>query len=91
MGAIATPFEAVAANTPDNQSEPLLSEQLVDNVAQRLTALVGAAVVPMETLCTAYVRAALDACGGNKSRAAKALGIDRRSIYRWLEKSKRAA
>ncbi len=32
-----------------------------------------------------YVRRVLAACGGNKTQAAKVLGIDRRSLYRRLE------
>ncbi len=32
-----------------------------------------------------YVRRVLGACGGNKTQAAKVLGIDRRSLYRRLE------
>ena len=32
-----------------------------------------------------YVRRVLDACGGNKTQAAKVLGMDRRSLYRRLE------
>ena len=32
-----------------------------------------------------YVKRVLDACGGNRSRAAKVLGIDRRSLFRRLQ------
>jgi len=32
-----------------------------------------------------YVRHVLERLGGNKTRAARALGIDRRSLYRRLE------
>ena len=32
-----------------------------------------------------YVRQVLDAVGGNKTHAARILGIDRRSLYRRLE------
>lgn len=34
----------------------------------------------------AHVAYVLQACEGNKSRAARILGIDRRSLYRRLEK-----
>jgi two-component system response regulator HydG len=34
-----------------------------------------------------YVHRVLAACGGNKTRAAKVLGIDRRSLYRRLEET----
>jgi DNA-binding NtrC family response regulator len=34
-----------------------------------------------------YVRRVVEICGGNKSQAAKVLGIDRRSLYRRLGKS----
>ena len=32
-----------------------------------------------------YIRRVLEACGSNKTQAAKVLGIDRRSLYRRLE------
>jgi DNA-binding NtrC family response regulator len=32
----------------------------------------------------AYVRNLLDACGGNVSRAARAVGVNRRTVHRWL-------
>lgn len=31
-----------------------------------------------------YVHAVLEVCGGNKTHAARVLGIGRRSLYRWL-------
>ena len=34
-----------------------------------------------------YVHRVLGACGGNKTHAAKILGIDRRSLYRRLDDS----
>lgn len=39
-----------------------------------------------DELITQYVRHVIAAEGGNKSRAAKRLGIDRRSLYRRLDK-----
>lgn len=86
MSASETPHDSITTIAEVSASESLVNDLLVTNVAKRLSALVGAAVVPLEVLCTAYVRATLDACNGNKSHAARALGIDRRSIYRWLAK-----
>jgi len=37
-----------------------------------------------------HIENVLAAFHGNKSKAAKALGIDRRSLYRYLERWKRA-
>ena len=41
-------------------------------------------LVTLAELERRYVRHALDLLGGNKSLAARVLGIDRRSVYRWL-------
>jgi len=42
-------------------------------------------LVTMSEMERRYVRRVLDACGGNKTQAARVLGIDRRSLYRRLE------
>jgi len=42
-------------------------------------------LVTMAEMEGRYVRRVLEACGGNKTQAAKVLGIDRRSLYRRLE------
>jgi transcriptional regulator with PAS, ATPase and Fis domain len=34
-----------------------------------------------------YIGAVLDAHGGNRTLAAKTLGIDRRTLYRWIRES----
>jgi DNA-binding NtrC family response regulator len=39
-------------------------------------------IVPLEQIERAYVRQALQALGGNKAAAARALGINRRTLYR---------
>jgi DNA-binding NtrC family response regulator len=46
-------------------------------------------LVTMSEMERRYVRRVLDACGGNKTQAAKVLGIDRRSLYRRLEERSR--
>jgi transcriptional regulator with PAS, ATPase and Fis domain len=44
-------------------------------------------VVPLEIFELRYVLAVLRVCNGNKSRAALALAIDRRSLYRRLDRA----
>ncbi|MBL8620020.1 MAG: sigma-54-dependent Fis family transcriptional regulator [Myxococcales bacterium] len=44
-----------------------------------------AELVTMAEMERRYVRRVLEACGGNKTQAAKVLGMDRRSLYRRLE------
>jgi DNA-binding NtrC family response regulator len=43
-------------------------------------------LVTLEQLEARYIRKVLDMVGGNKSRAARLLGLDRRSLYRRLQK-----
>jgi two-component system response regulator HydG len=43
-------------------------------------------LIALEEMERRYVRRVLDACGGNKTQAAKVLGVDRRSLYRRLER-----
>ncbi len=40
--------------------------------------------LPLEDLQRTYMRKVLDACGGNMSEAARRLGVDRRTLYRWM-------
>jgi transcriptional regulator of acetoin/glycerol metabolism len=46
-----------------------------------------AAVAPLRDVVYRYVTEAVAVCGGNKSRAATALGVDRRTLYRILERA----
>ncbi len=45
----------------------------------------GPEVLPLNLLTQIYVRHVLDLCEGNKSRAARLLGVSRRSLYRLIE------
>ena len=72
-----------------------LTEIIVDDLPTKLrdhqsTRLVIGGDDPSELVTLAemerrYVRRVLEACHGNKTHAARALGIDRRSLYRRLE------
>lgn len=46
------------------------------------------APITEDELVRAYAKHVLNECGGNKSTAARVLGIDRRSLYRRLETPK---
>ena len=41
---------------------------------------------PLAVVVERHIQAALAYCGGNKSKTARLLGIDRRTLYRRLEK-----
>ena len=43
-------------------------------------------IVPIEEVERRYVEQVLEALGGNKASAARALGMDRRTLYRKLER-----
>jgi two-component system response regulator HydG len=43
-------------------------------------------MLPLEELERRHIQRALKACSGNKTRAAKVLGVDRRTLYRKLER-----
>lgn len=44
-------------------------------------------MLTLEEVQIRHVLAVFVACNGNKSQAAKVLGIDRRSVYRWIDKA----
>jgi two-component system response regulator HydG len=43
-------------------------------------------ILPVEELEKRYIRRVIKVCGGNKSKAAVLLGVDRRTLYRKLER-----
>lgn len=65
---------------PLNQSLSTGSAELTER--PRHTAPSG--FLTIDELIQRHTRAVLDACNGNKSQAARVLGIDRRSLYRLL-------
>jgi two-component system response regulator HydG len=64
-----------------------LPERVRDHKSDRL--VIDAAdpeeLVPLEEVERRYVRKVLSACQGNKTQAARVLGLDRRTLYRRLE------
>jgi len=40
--------------------------------------------IPLDEICREHILRVLEACGGNRSRAAQILGIGRTSLYRFL-------
>jgi two-component system response regulator HydG len=78
---------AVALTRTSEVSSDSLPDKIRNHKSSRL---VIDAADPSELITLAemekrYVRRVLAACGGNKTQAARILGIDRRSLYRRLE------
>lgn len=59
-----------------------LEIQIREHVTEAPVGIVG--IVTMDEMKRRYARHVIDQCSGNKSRAARALGMDRRSLYRLL-------
>ena len=66
----------VLEDVRDLVSEPPSTELLADAAARHLS---------LDQVERGYIRKILDACDGNVSRAARILGIDRRTMYRKLD------
>ncbi|HEY8074412.1 MAG TPA: helix-turn-helix domain-containing protein, partial [Labilithrix sp.] len=52
-----------------------------------VTLLTEGDIMKMDEVQRQYVQRVLGLVGGNKSRAALLLGIDRRTLYRWLDRA----
>lgn len=76
---------AVPAIAAELQAQAEETERVAKMIGALESTIEPGAIVPLDKLERAYSRAVLAVCAGNKSRAAKALGIDRRSLYRMLE------
>ncbi|MGH7295808.1 MAG: helix-turn-helix domain-containing protein, partial [Polyangiaceae bacterium] len=65
-----------------------LPEKIRDYRSDRIPVETGEAseIVPLDELERRYVERALTILGGNKSRAAELLGIDRRTLYRRIDR-----
>lgn len=62
---------------------PVLSQILSQCAAN------GEGMITLDELLRRYVREVLKAYGGNKSKAAIELGVDRRTVYRWISGTSR--
>jgi two-component system response regulator HydG len=79
---------AVALSRLDTLSVEDLPRKIVEFRPSNVSAAVddGTELLSLEELENRYVRKVLALVGGNKTRAAQILGIDRRSLYRRLER-----
>jgi len=78
---------AVAICTGDEIRVEDLPQKIQEHVSSRIVLSTDspADLVTLEEMELRYVRQVLGAVGGNKTQAARLLGIDRRSLYRRLE------
>ncbi len=51
-----------------------------------MDALEALGLADLDSVKRAHVRFVLEACGGNRSLAARILGVDRKTLYRCLER-----
>ena len=63
-----------------------LPSAIVDAEDAPITPAISSGAVDLDTLNRLHVVQTYERCDKNKTRAAKALGINRRSLYRLLEK-----
>ncbi|MBV8761929.1 MAG: sigma-54-dependent Fis family transcriptional regulator, partial [Deltaproteobacteria bacterium] len=84
---------AVALSRLDEITIDDLPEKLQQHEKQRVVISTASPseLITLDEMERRYVRQVLGAVAGNKTHAAKILGIDRRSLYRRLEPSEKAA
>lgn len=59
----------------------------VSQTLARCTAEDPSVMPTVESLKLAYIQHVVGVCGGNISRAAAVLDVDRKMVYRWLERA----
>lgn len=64
----------------------LLTETEYDRLAGTKAILTVSTPMPLQEVKTAYIRAVLKHCHGNKVKAAKLLQITRQMLYQYVEK-----
>jgi DNA-binding NtrC family response regulator len=79
---------AVALTTFDKISTADLPEKIRDYQSTTVSFAAGdpSALVPLEEMERRYILAVLEAVGGNKSKAARILQIERKTLYRMFER-----
>ncbi|MCB9781160.1 MAG: sigma-54-dependent Fis family transcriptional regulator [Alphaproteobacteria bacterium] len=78
----ATPAAPAAAPPPASTGAPTPPPRDLDSALAALAA----AGLPLRDVQQAYVAHVLDACGGNRSQAARRLGVDPSTLFRWERK-----
>jgi two-component system response regulator RegA len=87
-GSIATALEAVRLGAVDYLTKPADADQILTALAQPGRSFAGAeaAVPSLDRVEWEHIQRVLTECGGNISKAARLLGLHRRSLQRKLEK-----
>jgi ActR/RegA family two-component response regulator len=83
---IAVPTGGLGPRSP-SPAEVLRTALAIDTIARALSPGTPPAdgVMPLQRVRVLYAQAVITFCGGNRTRAAKALDMDRRALYRLLE------
>ena len=87
-GSIASALEAVRLGAIDYLTKPADADQILAAFAQPGRSLAGAEMAPpsLDRVEWEHIQRVLTECGGNISKAARLLGLHRRSLQRKLEK-----